>query len=237
VFSSIRRRMTFANVAMTLALVFAMSSGAYAAGTYLLTSTKQISPSVLKALAAKRGATGAAGAQGATGAVGPQGSPGSKGEKGETGLQGPKGETGPQGPKGEKGIAGVTGYVKTLPAGATETGVWGFASHSEGLISQALSFPIPLEAALETGNLHVIKPGEEGKEDAVECPGSLEKPAAAVGNFCLYTAVGHYEAAIFTFASHASGVIGNFYVPTEVKGGAGTIDEGTWAVTAPPPPS
>ena len=42
--------MTYANVAATLALVFAMSGGAPAANHYLITSTNQISPKVLKEL-------------------------------------------------------------------------------------------------------------------------------------------------------------------------------------------
>jgi hypothetical protein len=46
-FSRIRRRFTYANVVVTVALVFAMSGGAYAASRYLITSTKQISPKVL----------------------------------------------------------------------------------------------------------------------------------------------------------------------------------------------
>lgn len=46
-FSRIRKRLTYANVAMTMALVFAMSGGAYAAKKYVITSTKQIKPSVL----------------------------------------------------------------------------------------------------------------------------------------------------------------------------------------------
>ena len=74
-FSEIRRRMTYANVAMTLALVFAMSGGAYAAGKYLITSTKQIKPSVLKALVGKTGKAGANGAPGPAGPAGPQGPP------------------------------------------------------------------------------------------------------------------------------------------------------------------
>jgi hypothetical protein len=47
----IRRHVTYADVAATLALVFAMSGGALAAKHYLLTSTKQIKPSVLKQFA------------------------------------------------------------------------------------------------------------------------------------------------------------------------------------------
>jgi hypothetical protein len=45
-FWRLRKRFTYTNVAMTLALVFAMTGGAYAAFTSLITSTKQISPSV-----------------------------------------------------------------------------------------------------------------------------------------------------------------------------------------------
>jgi hypothetical protein len=36
----IRKRLSYANVAMTLALVFAMSGGAYAARRFVITSTK-----------------------------------------------------------------------------------------------------------------------------------------------------------------------------------------------------
>lgn len=36
-FSRIRKRMTYANVAVTVALVFAMAGGAYAAGRCLIT--------------------------------------------------------------------------------------------------------------------------------------------------------------------------------------------------------
>jgi hypothetical protein len=54
-----RGRLSYANVVVTLALVFAMSGGAFAAGRYLITSTKQIKPSVLKQLQGKAGAIGA----------------------------------------------------------------------------------------------------------------------------------------------------------------------------------
>jgi Collagen triple helix repeat (20 copies) len=91
---AIGKRLTFANVAMTLALVFAMSGGAYAAKKYLITSTKQISPSVLKALQGKAGAAGAAGAQGPAGPAGPVGPQGPAGGKGENGAPGTNGKDG-----------------------------------------------------------------------------------------------------------------------------------------------
>ena len=56
-FSTIRKRITFANVAMTLALVFAMAGGAYAAKKYIITSKSQIKPSVWAQLKGKNGLT------------------------------------------------------------------------------------------------------------------------------------------------------------------------------------
>jgi hypothetical protein len=71
---STRRHLTYANVAATLALVFAMSGGALAANHYLITSTKQIKPSVLKKLKGAKGTKGATGSRGPAGAAGPTGS-------------------------------------------------------------------------------------------------------------------------------------------------------------------
>src|SRR5258708_30617735 len=93
--SVVRRRLTYTNVMVTLALVFAMTGGAYAASKFVITSTKQIKPSVLKQLQGKAGAQGAAGAAGAGGAQGPAG---------PAGAQGP---AGPQGAKGDPGAAGT----------------------------------------------------------------------------------------------------------------------------------
>jgi hypothetical protein len=74
-----------------VALVFAMSGGALAAQHYLLTSTKQISPKVLKQLKGDKGAKGARGPQGLRGAQGLQGIQGTAGSVGATGVTGPPG--------------------------------------------------------------------------------------------------------------------------------------------------
>lgn len=87
---ALRKRTTYANVAMTLALVFAMTGGAYAAKKYLITSTKQISPSVLKQL---QGKAGPAGAQGPAGSQGPAGANGKDGSNGTNGTNGTNGKT------------------------------------------------------------------------------------------------------------------------------------------------
>jgi hypothetical protein len=184
-FSAIRKRVTYANVAMTLALVFAMSGGAYAASKYVITSTKQISPKVLKALVGKTGKSGAAGAQGPAGATGPAGAAGPVGPVGKEGPvgKGEKGEKGDTGAEGKEGKAGTTGFTKTLPKGATETGTWsihGTAEGEEPFIP--LSFAIPLEKELEATQVQVV--GETG--NGTTCPGTVEVPAAAEGNLCVY---------------------------------------------------
>ncbi len=63
-----RRHLTYANVAATLALVFAMSGGALAAKHYLVESTSQINPKVLKKLRGHNGKIGKTGKAGLTGA-------------------------------------------------------------------------------------------------------------------------------------------------------------------------
>jgi hypothetical protein len=86
-----RRRISYANVAATLALVFSMSGGALAASHYLISSTKQISPKVLKALKGKNGTPGAPGKEGGTGKEGTPGKEGVKGAIGGEGKEGPRG--------------------------------------------------------------------------------------------------------------------------------------------------
>jgi hypothetical protein len=251
-FSVIRKRLTYANVAMTVAIVFAMTGGAYAASKVLITSTKQISPSVLKALKGKSGATGAGGAAGAAGPQGPAGPAGAQGPAGANGTNGEPGAPGESvtntsakattckeggaefkvgsGPathacNGEKGVIHPG---QKLPSGASETGTWGFASHSEGAVVEPFSFPIPLSTALEFSDVHVLKVGEGGTS---ECPGTLAEPQAAAGQLCIYSEF--LEASFVAIGTRTvSGVNALFLVAEEIKGGLGKHDEGTWAVTA-----
>lgn len=80
-----RRHLNYANVVATLALVFAMSGGALAAKHYLINSTKQINPKVLKSLKGKTGKTGPTGPAGVAGALGKEGPQGKEGAKGNSG--------------------------------------------------------------------------------------------------------------------------------------------------------
>ncbi|MCL2769501.1 MAG: collagen-like protein [Solirubrobacterales bacterium] len=105
-FSAVRNRVTYANVAATLALVFAMSGGALAAKRYLITSARQISPKVLKEL---KGTDGKPGANGAQGLAGPTGPPGAEGKRG---AQGAPGEAGREGKPGTNGTSVTSASFK-----------------------------------------------------------------------------------------------------------------------------
>jgi hypothetical protein len=84
-----RKHLSYANVVATLALVFAMSGTALAAHHYLINSTKQINPKVLKKLHGSSGKQGPAGDRGIPGPTGPKGTTGSTGPTGpSTGAAG-----------------------------------------------------------------------------------------------------------------------------------------------------
>lgn len=121
-FSAIRKRVTPSAVIATIALVFAMSGGAYAASKYVITSTKQISPKVLKSLQGKAGKAGANGAAGATGAAGAQGPAGPAGAKGENGAPGAAGAGGEVGAKGVTGTSVTTKEVKVGESACNKEG-------------------------------------------------------------------------------------------------------------------
>ena len=235
-FSRIRKRVTYANVAMTLALVFAMSGGAYAAGKYVITSTKQIKPSVLKSLQGKAGKAGANGAQGPAGAAGPQGPAGAAAAKGETGALGALGASGKAGATGSPWTAGGT-----LPSKATEKGVWGLTELAKATPAFAIfipiSFTIPLAASLGESEVHVIEAEKTGTGGCAG--GTSTEPTAEPGNLCVYLAVGvkltaeeliPINPAVLTGASGA-GKTGAGLTTRGTE--AGALALGTWAVTAP----
>jgi Collagen triple helix repeat (20 copies) len=238
-----RRRFNYANVTATLALVFAMSGGALAAKHYLINSTKQINPKVLKALRGKtgkegpRGATGATGVTGATGNTGATGKEGALGKEGSAGPKGEKGEKGTTGEQGEPGEEGKEGaYPTVLPSGTTETGDWGGGNTAGGGGAEyrtVSSFPIPLPAALEASHVIYVT-----GTSATHCAGVGQ---AEAGYLCVYqklleNAKTPESSSIFNADEGGKlagvGVHGFEITLSSEKAGLTTVS-GTYAVTAP----
>jgi Collagen triple helix repeat (20 copies) len=186
----ISKHLSYLSIALVVALV--MSGGAYAASKFLITSTKQIKPSVLKQLKGNAGPAGAKGASGPAGAAGPAGATGAKGENGAPGAKGDSGVsvtskeltkseaackkeggsefTAAEGNKtlacnGKEGSPWAAGG--TLPEGASERGQWVLAGKAAGERFTSISFPIPLAAPLSEAKTHIIGV-EEGFKEANE---------------------------------------------------------------------
>jgi hypothetical protein len=188
VFGLVRGRLSVAHVVAVVALVFAMSGGAYAASRYVITSTKQISPKVLASLKGKAGPSGPAGKVGPVGPAGPAGAGGS-GSTGAAGSNGANGASvtgkefvGVKGPckeggselvgatgttfacDGEKGAKGATGSPwtagGTLPAGAMESGTWAATGPPDG--------PVILKGAVLTAISFGIPLVSAPKVDIIE---------------------------------------------------------------------
>ena len=212
-----RKRITYANVAATLALVLSMSGGAMAATHYLINSTKQINPKVLKKL---KGATGPSGLSGALGPVGATGATGPAGAAGKEGKEGPKGQAGP--------------LTTTLPSGETLRGT--FAGRAFGKATQNMQIPISFGLQLSAAPTpHYLVFGEAA---TTECPGTPEEPAAAPGNLCIYESTGAINAEeIREFdpvggANDVATTFGAGVVAVAIAEGDFRV-RGSWAVTAP----
>lgn len=237
------------------ALVLAMGGAAYAAKRYVITSTSQIKPSVLKSLKGPRGPRGATGPQGPAGTNGTNGKDGTNGTNGTNGVNpvgaafsGAKtgsgcteggvefkgvnttfacnGKKGVEGPEGSPWTAGGT-----LPSESTETGSWGgvLAKEQEGLFP--ISFTIPLA---EAPTAIFVDKGESSKSG---CPGvSGGTPTADPGKLCVYTKNVTSNAAFQAFLDPTQ----EFAEGTSKGGalvgfGSGTSEAfifGVWAVTA-----
>ena len=206
-----RKRLNYANVTATVALFFAMTGGAFAAKHYLINSTKQINPKVLKKLKGNRGPVGKTGKEGA---------PGKAGTSGQQGAQGAQGPPGP--------------FVANLPSGQTLRG--NYAGRAFGKAGQNMQIPItfafPLASAPTT---HYIVFGEAAPS---ECPGTAAEPKATPGNLCVYESEAAINAtAIRVFdpiggGNNEANRFGAGVAAAAVAEGDFRV-RGSWAVTAP----
>jgi len=200
-----RRRLSYANVAATLALVFSMSGGALAASRYLITSTKQISPKVLKKLKGNTGKTGAAGKEGAPGKEGPAGKEGQPGQS----------------------------ALSPLPAGRSESGEIDQRTDNSatGLyIDQAVTFPIPLPAPIPVS--HVVYTTDSSP--VAHCSGVGQAEAGYLCIYSGFSAGVDTPPSVYNYDSgvgeEGAGRIG-FLIEWKTTGEDG-YDAGTYTVTA-----
>jgi hypothetical protein len=243
--SFVRRRLTFGNVVLTLALVFAMTGGAFAAGKFLITSTKQIKPSVLAQLKGKAGPAGANGAVGPAGPAGPQGPAGPAG----AGSPGPEGKAGAPGESVTLGAAkvgkkageceaggttvsvggnsnavcngknGTTGFTATLPSGKTEKGAWGASGMPVKLgFFNVIFASISFVIPLESAPEPVVIGQEEGEGEA--------KQSSAIPGSCTGTAVnpGAVAGKLCIFVSINPEIVKNLLVIAPFDPGAGLAE-------------
>jgi hypothetical protein len=196
-----------------LALFVALSGTAFAAKKYLLTSTKQISPKVLKQLRGRRGPAGPAGQAGSPGPPGPPGPPGTTGPAGPTSVMAPSGST-------QMGTVMAYGQATTAGAYVARTSV---------------SFPMRLASSPT-----VVEVPEGGT--AAHCSGTPGAPSAEPGYLCIYVTNHSNDVQVIAgddlypqdpgdlnFGSSPFGVL----LSAEAAAAGGVLVEGSWAVTAP----
>lgn len=200
----IRSHVSYANVVATLALVFAMSGSAIAAKHYLLHSTKQISPALLKKLRGRTGKTGPPGTTGAQGAQGPSGA------KGEPGSPAPSVLT--------------SGHSESGDFVLTESNAKAKAETSVGV-----SFPIPLAERVPERNYQFLPPGTTSPE----CGGPGHAAPGFLCLYGTETSEIAFESVFDPEkpGSFGTGVFG-FQIAFEAEG-TSVFALGTWTVTAP----
>src|SRR3954471_6252362 len=201
-FSPLRNRFGIPGVISIIALVFAMTGGAFAAKSLNSVGSKatasaggrrgQRGPRGPIGKPGPAGPQGPVGAKGDTGAAGTNGAVGPVGPAGKDGATGPAGSAGATGPAGTAGLTGATGatgqsgFTATLPSGEIEVGTWSGTVGASGLDFAPLSFPIPLAEDLGEANVHIIGEGGTGGTGCTGGKANTPKVGIEPGNLCVY---------------------------------------------------
>jgi hypothetical protein len=256
VISRIHQKLGTAGFVISIvALVAALSGGAYAASGGLSGKQKKEVEKIAKKYAGKPGAAGAAGAAGPAGAKGDTGAAGTSGLNGAAGAGvtskavaagaaskcegrgGSEFSASGQTTFACNGKEGKSGFSPELPSGETSVGVWSAngASTAQGSTYAAISFPYPVEAGGYP--VHFVTHEEiEMETGPAACTGSTEEPTAEAGNLCVYENNG-FGLSFFTewnpengSLSAGAGTMGTIlqFSVTEPFGFA----RGVWALTA-----
>ena len=233
--SAIRRRLTYANVAATVALFAALCSGAYAAlkpGGHVFHGCVDRGTGVLRVVSSARACLGphqvTRGSQrvrvpGEYAITWNQaGPPGAQGTQGSSGAGGPTGPSGPQGVQGQTGPPGP--FPDSLPSGKTLTGVYATLMQSglEGFDDETFAYPLSSPPTAHFVGIFAQAPPQ--------CPGSSHDPQALPGNLCVYAVLGGTAADAVGIESPETNLPGASVRGFQV---VGTTSSGTWAVTAP----
>jgi hypothetical protein len=205
------RHFSYANVAATLALVLSMGGVSVAATHYLIHSTHQISPKVLRALKGRSGSRGALGPEGPQGQLGPQG------------QRGVEGRTGPEG----------VSSLSTLPSGRSESGVYGLRPDggeavANGTMGESVTFALALEKDIPEERVVY----NDVATTSTHCAGPGH---AATGYLCLYSSAhnGVATPAVIVdpeVATLSAGAGRRGFVVEWTLTGAGAYDFGTYTV-------
>jgi hypothetical protein len=235
-----------------VAMVVALSGGAYAASGGLTSKQKKEVTKIAQTEAKKF--AGKPGPQGPQGNQGSNGSNGAKGDTGPEGKQGPEGPQGKPGLEGEEGEAGSPWTVDGLPSGATEMGSWsaGKVSAVTDPLYAPISFAVPLKAGETVEVVFVNFLGKEEKESSQNepstiCTGTFKVPTAPAGVLCVYEQSASLNedstepTARFETASGTGVATGSANGKAGISGAnlqfnmteAETSARGVWAVTAP----
>lgn len=227
-------------IVAVVALIAALTGGAYAA-TGGLTNTEKKQVRKIARSEAKKVAV--AGAPGTPGAQGQPGAPGSAGADGKNGTDGEDGRgvvTGPE-PSGSPNCEGDGGvWVEVEGSGAKEfvcngkdgssasgtmTGDWSFTSKGPEGVLVSISFPQTLSAEPAQ---HYLASGEQ----TTECPGDYETPEALPGNLCVYEEGAIHSSKSSTgFESFTSDPLSGATWEMAVEAGEEGYSWGSWAVT------
>lgn len=254
-----RRLGTAGFIISIVALIAALSGGAYAASGALTGKQKKEVEKIARSVSKP-------GKPGPTGPTGPTGAPGAKGENGSNGTNGTNGTNGksvklvneePELCPNEEGfsyeiegtsdlneICSATGGAAaalpaTLALGETETGTWATDFFTSASFT-SISFPVRLSAEIDETHVKVVKEGGTPPaecNDGVAPPPSVEHPEAKPGYLCLFVeafAADASESTVEIFSPSGGGAgagATGALLKIEDEAGANNRGFGTWAVT------
>jgi hypothetical protein len=184
----IRTHLGYANVAATLALVFAMSGGAIAAtggfssgGTLRACANEEGAIRLLKGgQHCKKGQKAVSWSQtGPAGAPGAKGAPGASGAGGAAGAPGPKGESGANGSARAYGVVNSAGQIvaaksKNLTAEKTGTGSYCVRPTGGGINFATVQAIATVDHDDGSGDYHIVQTIAADSTNEDDCPGGWE---------------------------------------------------------------